>query len=287
MARPKSGGSAQLSESERRTLQRVVRTARGTHAAQRATVLLLSSEGQSAGGIARALGISLRTVHRVRRRWQERGLEALEDGARPGRPPRLSCPQLAFLLRTAEADPHSLGFAFASWTLPRLSAFLQQRTGVSLSAWSVGEVLRCHGYVWRRAQLTTRHLPDEEEKSARLQALAEAAAAGERARGTLRALVRGGGSLRLAARGALAVAPPRPPGAPADAGQECARGRGGRHPLPHPPIPLHPPAQAGDGRPGATAHRPAGGARQAHGATHRARPRQRPALLGPPRPDGP
>ena len=42
MASQESADSVRLNEAERRVLQRVVRTAHGTHAAQRATVLPVS-----------------------------------------------------------------------------------------------------------------------------------------------------------------------------------------------------------------------------------------------------
>ncbi|MBN1208961.1 MAG: winged helix-turn-helix domain-containing protein, partial [Myxococcaceae bacterium] len=48
-----------------------------------------------------------------------------------------------------------------------MAAYLQQRTQVHLSPAWVGELLICHGFVWRRTQRTTRHLPDPEEKRAR------------------------------------------------------------------------------------------------------------------------
>ena len=46
---------------------------------------------------------------------------------------------LALLVRTAETDPHQLGFAFARWTCARLAAYLQQRTGLQVKPQASGE----------------------------------------------------------------------------------------------------------------------------------------------------
>jgi hypothetical protein len=56
-----------------------------------------------------------------------------------------------------------LVFAFSCWTRARLTAYLQQRRQVNLSPMWIGELLDCHGVIWRRTQRTTQHLADPEE----------------------------------------------------------------------------------------------------------------------------
>lgn len=108
----------------------------------------------------------MRTVHECRRRWRHSGLEGLKDAPRPGRPPRADAAYIHLLVSAAQKDPRQLGFAFTRWTAPRLAEYLRRQTGVELSADWVGELLRTHGFVWRRAKRTTRHLANRREQRA-------------------------------------------------------------------------------------------------------------------------
>jgi putative transposase len=81
----------ELSEEERAALQRLIRRGRrGETSARkltRARILLLADEGASDTEIVAALGVGLKTVEQVRRRFSESGLGALEERPRAGRPP--------------------------------------------------------------------------------------------------------------------------------------------------------------------------------------------------------
>ncbi len=61
--------------------------------ARRARILLELGEGENPCRIAQALGCSVRTVSRMRERFDERGVEALHDLPRSGRPPEISPPR--------------------------------------------------------------------------------------------------------------------------------------------------------------------------------------------------
>lgn len=60
--------------------------------ARRARILLLSHEGKYPGEIAEYVDCDPATVWRTRKRFGERGLEALHDRPRPGAPRRISPP---------------------------------------------------------------------------------------------------------------------------------------------------------------------------------------------------
>jgi hypothetical protein len=64
-------------------------------------------------------------------------------------------------METVEVDRCHLGFAFARWTCELLATYMKEHTRMKVSAWWVGELLRCHGFAWRRAKLTTMYLADE------------------------------------------------------------------------------------------------------------------------------
>jgi transposase len=157
--------SIRLTPQQRLALQRATRQEGKAGVALRATVVLLSAQGQSAASIARTLGLTTRTVHECRRRWRQLGVRGLEDAPRSGRPRRVESTYLQLLLRTVESDPRQLDFAFTRWTRARLAEYLRQRTGTDVSPDWVGRLLRRHGYVWRRAKPTTRNLREEGEKT--------------------------------------------------------------------------------------------------------------------------
>lgn len=198
--------SIRLTPQQRLALQRATRQRSKGGVALRATVILLSAQGQSAASIARTLGLTTRTVHECRRRWRNWKLRGLEDASRSGRPSRVESTYLRLLLRTVESDPRQLDFAFTRWTRARLAEYLRQRTGTAVSPDWVGKLLRRHGYVWRRAKPTTRNLREEGEKTTRRPSPQGPAHSQHPSGGQLRAVVRRWSALRPAAGDASHVA---------------------------------------------------------------------------------
>jgi transposase len=156
-----SAPGVKLKRDERRRLQRIAKSERERPAVRtRALVLLLTEAGQSGQGIADLLGITRRTVSNTRTRWREGGIEGLPDAPRAGRPPLAGARYMRRLMQTVERDPRDLGYAFVRWTAPRLAAYMREVTGIDLTAGWVAELLKTHGYVWRRTKRTTRNLQD-------------------------------------------------------------------------------------------------------------------------------
>ncbi|RYZ14093.1 MAG: winged helix-turn-helix domain-containing protein, partial [Myxococcaceae bacterium] len=189
------------------------------------------------------------------------------------------------LLKDVESDPREQGYAFARWTCARLAAHLEQRTRVRVSAAWVGEVLRRHGFAWRRTKLTLKGLADEEEKSARPKAPQLPQEADRAQRGALRAVVRGRGEIRPVALGALRMASPGTAPRPTHTGKERTRGSRGRGALPDGGLPLRTSAQERHQRSVSRSAAQTGEAHKADGPPHRAGARQR-RLLHEPRFDG-
>lgn len=61
--------------------------------ARRARILLELAEGENPCRVAQTVGCSVRTVSRMRERFYERGVEALHDLPRSGRPPEIFPPR--------------------------------------------------------------------------------------------------------------------------------------------------------------------------------------------------
>ena len=85
----------------------------------RARILLLSNDQNTDEEITEILGVSLPTVHRIRKRYNEKGLEGvLEDKARSGAPTKVDARVEAQLSMIACSDPPE---GYKSWTLRLLA----------------------------------------------------------------------------------------------------------------------------------------------------------------------
>ena len=96
-----------LSDDERTTLQQLVRSGRrGARRVTRARILLKADKGLTDAQVAAALDVGTATVHRIRQRCVEEGLEAaLEDRPRTGAPELLSGTAQAHLIALACSTP--------------------------------------------------------------------------------------------------------------------------------------------------------------------------------------
>jgi len=82
----------QLTDDQRKHLTKLVSTGKGqARVLTRARILLLAAKGERNQAIADALGVSWRTVIRIKARFQQEGMEAaIQEHARPGRPVRIT-----------------------------------------------------------------------------------------------------------------------------------------------------------------------------------------------------
>lgn len=134
----------QLSVEERAELERL--TSKGYAAARdfrRARVLLLLDAGWAPSDVPAAAGVSEATVRRVRKDWEEEGLEvAVYDRPRSGAPRRISAKQEAKIIAMVCSDPPE---GRARWTL-RLAAEEARRRGLveSVSYERVRVLLESH-----------------------------------------------------------------------------------------------------------------------------------------------
>lgn len=116
---PKKKYIVELTAEERRTLEQVVQ--RGKSSARkltRARILLQADDGRIDEEIATALDVGIATVERLRHRFVEENLEALNERPRPGGQRKLSGKQEARLIAVA-CTPAPTGQP--RWTLQLLA----------------------------------------------------------------------------------------------------------------------------------------------------------------------
>lgn len=86
------------------------------------------------------------------RRFNEKGLDGLEDQPRQGRKPTHSAEVHSQLVSLAIQKPKTLGYPFELWTLERLQSAFKERHGVHLSDSTIWEWLAAEGLEWKRQQ---------------------------------------------------------------------------------------------------------------------------------------
>jgi transposase len=108
--------------------------------------------------VAASLGMGRGMVYGWLAKYREGGKDALRARPVPGRPPKLSGEQMRRLYALiAGADPRQLEFGFALWTRDLVRELIRREFHVSLSAVSVGRLLRTLGLspqrpLWRAWQ---------------------------------------------------------------------------------------------------------------------------------------
>ncbi len=157
-----------LSPEERQALNRVRRRAVG-RVSQRAHMVLLSARGYTVAQIAQIFEVGEDTVREWLHRYQQRGVDGLDDCPRPGRPPR---DRLARQIVDAQASnpPRHSGLVQGGWTAGLLSAFLASRFRLPLSVSSVQcpalpACVHAAGWRWARPRLApATHAPAGQRK---------------------------------------------------------------------------------------------------------------------------
>jgi transposase len=99
-------------------------------------------EGHSCAEVARRLGFARQTVSRWHQRWEAEGAEALSDVNVGGRKRRLTEEQLKGVVEELLKGPQAHGYETQYWTLARIAALIEAKTGVRYSITHVWRLLR-------------------------------------------------------------------------------------------------------------------------------------------------
>jgi transposase len=98
------------------------------------------------------------------RRWVSRfnahGLAGLGDAPRSGRPATYPPEAVGELLAASLSDPRALGLPFASWTLDRLTAYLNEEKAIPLKRSRIAQILQAEGLRWRQQEPWFGERPD-------------------------------------------------------------------------------------------------------------------------------
>jgi transposase len=128
--------------------------ARRLHAAR------LFARGESQAAVAQKLGVTRVSAHHWYHAWKARGRPGLKGAGRAGRKPRLDADALAAVEQALRAGPAAHGFRTDLWTLPRIAAVIERRTGVQYHPGHVWRILRRLGWSLQRPARRARERND-------------------------------------------------------------------------------------------------------------------------------
>jgi len=139
MPRIRSADTIRLSRHRRRKLAALTRRATAPiREVRRARILLLAEQGHSNQGIAAQTGCDVATVRRTRRAWRARGMRALRDRPRSGRPLAYDLDVRLLIVATATSEP---GDTASQWTHRAIAQHLHDTHGIAISSSQVGRIL--------------------------------------------------------------------------------------------------------------------------------------------------
>lgn len=119
---------------------------------ERARIIWLASQGQPVAVIAQAVGMCQPMVRTWIKRFNAKGLAGLADEPRSGRPPTYTAQEVGEVIAAALTNPRQLGLPFASWTLDRLQAYLNEHKGITIKRSRIDEILLAEGLRWRHQE---------------------------------------------------------------------------------------------------------------------------------------
>jgi len=154
-----------LTEQELTAVETTIRRDKRPEVRQRCIVIRLLHLGHKPEQIAEMQTVSKPTIYGWYNRWRSGGVEGLANKPKSGRPPKADDEYAAALQEVIEKEPSELGYDFAIWTIDRLRAHLEKKTGISLSESRFRALLKRKGYRYRRPKYDLSHLQDKDAKA--------------------------------------------------------------------------------------------------------------------------
>lgn len=149
-----------------RELQLAMRKTKERRLFERYQAILLHLNGKSAKEIAETIQRDPSTVYDYLKAYKANGLEGLQMGYSPGKPPKLSAEQYALLTETiATKVPADVGFpATYNWTLSLIVQWVEKEWGVSYSIRGMSKVMERLGFSHTRPTYTLEKADAEKQR---------------------------------------------------------------------------------------------------------------------------
>ncbi|MDR3573273.1 MAG: IS630 family transposase [Anaerolineaceae bacterium] len=162
-----------LTEQELTAVEAAIHRDKRPEVRQRCTAIRLLHLDHKPAEVAKMQAVSIPTVYSWIDRWQEGGVEKLANQPKSGRPLKADDEYSKALLEVIEKEPSELGYDFTIWTIDRLRAHLEKKTGINLSESRFWALLKRKGYRYRRPKYDLGHLQDKKAKAKAAEMLEE------------------------------------------------------------------------------------------------------------------
>jgi len=160
MARPKEPLYVRkLGRGERNRLKRLAKHGRDSRAANRARIVLLSSQRKKLAEIGEIMDVTPETAGRWVRRYEAEGVDGLYDRQRPGGPRKANEAYEARLAALVQRVPQEIdpGSPWGVWTVERLIARMVQEGFRAVSDDTVRRALHRSEFAFLRPKLDLKH----------------------------------------------------------------------------------------------------------------------------------
>ena len=153
MARPPDRFAKELSNEQRHQLKQIWRNDARHRVRCRAHAILLSNDGVPAPQLCKILGFDKHTIYDWLNRWDESGVEGLEDGERPGRTPLLNDEERNLAAELVKKNPRRLDLVIEE---------IKRRTGKVVSRRTLSRLARSANFIWKRMRRKVARPRDEQ-----------------------------------------------------------------------------------------------------------------------------
>jgi transposase len=127
--------------------------------------VLLVAQGMTCPEVAALLGDAPRTVEYWIRGFEEKGLAALREGERSGRPGRLSEKHLRGINAALRRMPRELGLSGNLWDGKTLAAWIEREYGIDLGVRQCQRLFRRLGFRLRKPRPAIAQADPERQKA--------------------------------------------------------------------------------------------------------------------------
>ncbi len=146
-------------------LQEEIRRSQDSRYDHRLHGVLLVAQGMTCPDAAGLLGDAPRSVENWVRRFEAEGLAGLQEGERPGRPPRLSARQLAEVDAILRKPPREAGMSGNLWDGKTLAAWIKRQHGIRLGVRQCQRLFRQFGFRLRKPRPMVAPADPERQKA--------------------------------------------------------------------------------------------------------------------------
>lgn len=141
-----------LKPKDKKLLNDLVKNSSTLSIRSRAQAILLSAQGKNVAELAGIFNKTTRTIYSWLDRWENNGIDGLEDKERSGAPSQLTDSEKKIVVRILKKHPHSPKLVLAD---------VSKRLGKEISEWILRQIAIAEGMSWKRMRKSLKKTEQE------------------------------------------------------------------------------------------------------------------------------